>query len=186
MTREEYLKNPNKCLYCGKEILPKETDKDISKVKVKKFCNSSCAASYNNKKYPKRGPVSTKKCINCGKEIKKGQFCSRHCIWDYKHKNFIQDWKDGKENGTTGKCGKNCISDHIRKYLFEKYNSKCCKCGWGEINPTNGNIPLHIHHIDGNSKNNKEDNLELLCPNCHSLTPNYGMLNKGKSTRKYK
>lgn len=30
---------------------------------------------------------------------------------------------------------------------------------------------------------NKEDNLELLCPNCHSLTKNYGNLNK-KSQRK--
>ena len=26
--------------------------------------------------------------------------------------------------------------------------------------------------------NNNEDNLELLCPNCHALTENYGNLNK--------
>ena len=39
--------------------------------------------------------------------------------------------------------------------------------------------PLQIHHIDGNYKNNSEENLELLCPNCHSLTHNYGTLNKG-------
>lgn len=30
--------------------------------------------------------------------------------------------------------------------------------------------PLEIEHIDGNALNNKEDNLILLCPNCHSLT----------------
>lgn len=30
--------------------------------------------------------------------------------------------------------------------------------------------------------NNKEENLELLCPNCHSLTDNFGALNKN-STR---
>ena len=34
-------------------------------------------------------------------------------------------------------------------------------------------IPLELHHIDGNRKNNTLQNIELLCPNCHSLTDNY-------------
>ncbi len=34
-------------------------------------------------------------------------------------------------------------------------------------------IPLEIHHIDGDNTNNKMDNLQLLCPNCHALTNNY-------------
>lgn len=37
---------------------------------------------------------------------------------------------------------------------------------------------LQIHHIDGNHYNNEESNLQLLCPNCHSLTPTFGALNK--------
>ena len=40
-------------------------------------------------------------------------------------------------------------------------------------------IPLEIHHKDGNYLNNNEDNLELLCPNCHSLTNTYKAANKG-------
>lgn len=52
------------------------------------------------------------------------------------------------------------------------------ECGWNEINPYTGLIPLQIHHIDGNCLNNEENNLELLCPNCHALTENYGNLNK--------
>lgn len=35
------------------------------------------------------------------------------------------------------------------------------------------NIPLEIEHIDGNYLNNKEENLILICPNCHSLTSTY-------------
>ena len=35
-------------------------------------------------------------------------------------------------------------------------------------------IPLEIHHIDGDCTNNKMENLQLLCPNCHSLTSNFG------------
>ncbi len=34
-------------------------------------------------------------------------------------------------------------------------------------------IPLELHHVDGNNQNNSLDNLQLLCPNCHALTENY-------------
>ena len=40
----------------------------------------------------------------------------------------------------------------------------------GEINPYTRTIPLEIHHKDGNYLHSVEDNLMLLCPNCHSLT----------------
>jgi hypothetical protein len=41
-------------------------------------------------------------------------------------------------------------------------------------------IPLELDHIDGNNSNNNLDNLRLLCPNCHALTPTYRGKNKGK------
>ena len=34
-------------------------------------------------------------------------------------------------------------------------------------------IPLEVHHKDGDRLNNELDNLQLLCPNCHSLTDNW-------------
>ena len=30
-----------------------------------------------------------------------------------------------------------------------------------------------VNHIDGNNRNNEKDNLQLLCPNCHSQTDNF-------------
>jgi hypothetical protein len=39
-------------------------------------------------------------------------------------------------------------------------------------------IPLELHHIDGNNKNNVLSNLEILCPNCHSQTENFRGKNK--------
>ena len=77
---------------------------------------------------------------------------------------------------------------HIKRYLFEKYNNKCARCGWSKINIFTNNIPLEIEHIDGNYENNNEDNLILLCPNCHALTSTYkgANINNGrKSRRKY-
>lgn len=38
-------------------------------------------------------------------------------------------------------------------------------------------INLQVHHIDGNRRNNKLDNLQLLCLNCHSYTNNFGSKN---------
>ena len=35
------------------------------------------------------------------------------------------------------------------------------------------------------SENNSEENLQLLCPNCHAMTENFGSRNK-KSTRTYR
>lgn len=72
--------------------------------------------------------------------------------------------------------------------FFNKNHSKCQKCGWGEINPVTKLVPLQIHHIDGDCLNNDEKNLELLCPNCHSLTETYGSLNvtSSRTCRKQK
>lgn len=41
-------------------------------------------------------------------------------------------------------------------------------------------IPLQVHHIDGNHYNNVLDNLQLLCPNCHAQTDTYTGRNKNK------
>lgn len=76
------------------------------------------------------------------------------------------------------------MSGHVRRYLFEKNNNQCEKCGWGEKNLYTKKIPLEIHHIDGDYKNNIESNLQLLCPNCHALTSNFKSRGQGRPYRK--
>ena len=49
---------------------------------------------------------------------------------------------------------------------------QCLFCGLGpewQGKP----LVLHMDHIDGNRKNNKEENLRWLCPNCHSQTETF-------------
>ena len=123
-----------------------------------------------------------KNCLNCGKELEKRQtkYCSNKCQKEYEHNQWVQRWKAGEETGMRGKYG---ISEHLKKYLFDKYDNKCAKCGWSEINPFTNTLPLEIEHIDGNYLNNTEENLIVLCPNCHSLTATYKGANKGKGRK---
>ena len=56
----------------------------------------------------------------------------------------------------------------------------CEQCGITEWNGKD--IVFQLHHKDGNHKNNKLENLILLCPNCHSQTENYANKNKKLET----
>lgn len=63
-------------------------------------------------------------------------------------------------------------SAQLRRALSEIGREyKCEKCSlkeWcGEL------LTIEIHHKDGNPLNNISTNLQFLCPNCHSLTPNF-------------
>ena len=125
-------------------------------------------------------------CLNCQKNIlSKRKYCSIKCQKEYQYKKYIERWKKGLENGMRGDYQ---ISMHIKTYLFNKYNNKCTRCGWSEVNPYTNNIPLEIEHIDGDYKNNGENNLTLLCPNCHALTSTYkgaNIFHGRKSRSKY-
>ena len=123
-----------------------------------------------------------KYCLNCGKELNSQvkKFCDNKCEAEYQYHKYIEEWKQGNKNRLRG----HQVSNYVRRYLLEKYNYKCEICGWGEINPYTRTIPLEIHHKDGNYLHSVEDNLMLLCPNCHSLTEHFKGNNKKNDSNK--
>lgn len=159
------------CIVCGKKLKKSQV----------KFCSHSCSAHYTNTYRAEK-----KFCRNCGKELCGSQrdFCSLDCQHDFYYNQYIERWKNGLENGLSGEYG---ISQRIKRYLMEKYGCRCEKCGWSEKNEFTGTIPLEVHHVDGNYLNNSEENLQLLCPNCHSLTEHAKSHNKNgrKGRKKY-
>lgn len=114
-------------------------------------------------------------CLNCGNDCS-NKYCSNHCQAEYQYKIYIDRWLNGLETGLRGKYQ---ISQHIVRYLYEKHQGKCSRCGWNTINPYTQHCPLEVEHIDGNYLNNSPDNLDLICPNCHSLTATYKGANRG-------
>lgn len=159
-----------KCRLCSKEFIKQEGG---SRKRV--FCSRDCGNKFAG--ITRANQSELIKC-RCGIAIKRCEkkSCSRKCSVRFIYEDFIRKWKNGEHPGHRNKYFTIC--NPVRKYIKDKYDNKCADCGWNKINPTTGNIPLHIHHIDGDVSNSTEDNLILLCPNCHSLTETFGSLNK--------
>ena len=168
---QEYLKNPTKCKFC-ESILP-------YKKRSNKFCNASCAASFNNKLRSKEKNF----CLNCGKEISiNGKYCSNSCQNKYKLK---QKFQTIEETGVFPSNKKINETDRrvVRQYLIAKYGHTCCICGLSEW--MGQPIPLVADHIDGDTTNHKVENFRMVCENCNAQLPTYKAKNKhGRVWRK--
>jgi hypothetical protein len=153
-----------KCIVCQLET------------KNPKYCSRTCATSVINKTKVKQKP----NCLCCDTPLPGvgRKFCSNVCQGKYRHDAIVADWKAGKISGVDKTLG--TVIQPVKKYLREKYNDACSICGWSVVNVHTNKVPLIADHIDGNWKNNKEENLRLLCPNCDSLQPTYGGSNRGK------
>lgn len=123
-----------------------------------------------------------KKCLNCQEHIpNRNVYCNNKCQAEYELK---QTFKLVEEQNFNELGNKANIDRVTKKFLINKFGEKCSKCGWDEINPWTKKVPIEINHIDGNPENHNLDNVELLCPNCHSLTQFYKSRGKGRSWRK--
>ena len=63
------------------------------------------------------------------------------------------------------------------RLLKDGLKERRCEC-CGLVEWQGKSIPLELHHQNGNNKDHRPENLQLLCPNCHALTDTYRGRNK--------
>lgn len=130
--------------------------------KSKRFCSHSCAASTSNVGRFK----PPKLCAGCMIPLtnRERKYCP-NCI-----PNKIVNLAETPTESLSHKARK--------QKVFLEQNSKCNGCGithWREHR-----ISFELEHKDGDNTNNVRENLEVLCPNCHSQTPTWRGRNKRK------
>jgi hypothetical protein len=92
-----------------------------------------------------------------------------------------QGWSAGEGNPFAPKKDLNEIlvknrptnSNNLRKRLLKEkiFEHKCSMCMLSTW--LDNEIPLELDHINGINDDNRIENLRVLCPNCHALTPTY-------------
>lgn len=150
------------CKNCN--ILFYKQESEIKKV-INNFCSRKCAATYNNKLYPKR--PHTNMCRLCGDRTKKGsaKYCEK-CYPDFCLKSnsekTIEEIENSKQNTRYSP-----IRRHARNQM--KNVPKVCKnCGYDKHVDC-----CHIIPVCSFPKNtklsivNNKNNLIFLCKNCH-------------------
>lgn len=71
-------------------------------------------------------------------------------------------------------------SDRLRNLLVRE-GALVARCAHCELVEWQGEpVPLELDHINGDRYDNRPENLQLLCPNCHALTPTYRGRNIGR------
>jgi len=98
--------------------------------------------------------------LNCGNEKKVEEYLTKN---SYIKSSYLK-WK--------------LFSNKLKEY-------KCEKCGCTHWN--NEQISLQLHHINGDNTDNRLENLQVLCPNCHSQTDNFcgANINGANENKKY-
>jgi len=107
-----------------------------------------------------------------------------------KYDHFLgQAWNKGKtydKRNAIEYCysGSSVTSYRLKEKLIrDGYKLKSCEiCGL--IEWENEEIPLELHHVDGDHFNNELINLQVICPNCHAIITKHNQQNKKQAKQK--
>lgn len=158
-----------KCLKCGREFEPSKG--------LINYCSLECR---NSRNFSEKAIQKKKNRAKAAWE--RGAYEGVKALNNYKEagKKAKETWNNKllREEYSSLKFGR------LRKRIILEQNGKCNRCNLKEWQGEE--ITLELEHKDGNSENNNRENLECLCPNCHSLTSTWRGRNKFKEKQRSK
>jgi len=169
------------CLSCNKEFyIP------LNRIGIAKYCSRKCKDLYCAVKIKTNCKICDKEFEHISARCNKAKYCSRKCYYKSQQKKGTIIFKchhcDKEFKGSPSDIGKRkycsiqCVKkknhaiwkpkfSFVRKAMKARGMLNSCKrCGYKEHHQI-----LGVHHKDRNRKNNELSNLEILCPNCHSI-----------------
>jgi len=167
------------CQQCGEEVVVPQY-----RVATFKFCSRRCMALSSRMKSTTVCHVCAKPFEHISSRANKAKYCSALCYHKAMHLrgSVVCNCKHcGKEFRASPSekriyCSRACVNkvrkelwnpafSTVRKSLVSRNEVKeCQRCGFNSHPAI-----LGVHHKDRNHRNNARDNLEVLCPNCHSI-----------------
>lgn len=167
------MKSSYTCKQCGKVFTEK-----YSKYSSGDFCCRKCASAYSH------SFVDRKKLSKTMKELYKNkpELLNNVLSKEVREKQ-LKTFNETIKNRIMSKSWDELSEELIKKRLFYEQNGKCNRCGLSEW--LGKPISLELEHKDGNHYNNSRENVELLCPNCHSQTDTYRGRNVNNAGKRY-
>ena len=146
-----------------------------------RFCSKPCARSFSTKN--KRTEISEKvsKSLTGRKRPEYSEKLKK--LWK------TEEFRNRKKKEPTpinevliidGRFTSKYVKERIIKDGIKEYCCEICGIDSYEGNP----LTLQLHHINGVSNDHRIENLQILCPNCHSQTDNYCGKNRKMSNCK--
>lgn len=139
---------------------------------IQKLNSQKCSRGYstlNNRENINKNVSNTLKGRKVGGCFKKGFDENRFVITSEISKKINQQRKDNIEKKILNSDYDELkVLDHKKRKVLIEQNFVCDEC---KLNKWNDKpLALEFHHKDGNKKNNNRENVQYLCPNCHSQT----------------
>lgn len=167
------------CLQCSASFTVRAYRKDTAL-----YCSRKCLGLASRVQTTSICQICSTVFTHIASRANKAKYCSRKCYHKgQKHKGSVEytcehcytKFLDAPSHKRKY-CSKTCVNKSAKEHWKPTFStarknmmtrglvSACERCGYAEQPKI-----LGVHHKDRNRKNNDMSNLEVLCPNCHSL-----------------
>lgn len=121
-------------------------------------------------------------CKTCGVVVpyrysSPNQYCSNKCQAEFGLRNRFDKWMKGEFHPLPNQ------PTSLKRLVIMRDGYKCSICGISKWNSKS--IALELEHKNGNFQDNCQENVGLMCPNCHSQTDTFRGRNKKGNGRFY-